>query len=421
MPIPVEHAEINGDTVSGVTSSGPHIEATPTPTPAAFYYPQLDGLRTLAFFLVFGSHAGGFTTTNFPPVVKEISNFYNCLVQVGWSGVDLFFVLSAFLITSLLLREEQAFNHITVSKFLLRRVLRIWPLYFLAVVVGLLLCPFITEPAIKFGSHSYIAYCQNNLLWCLTFTMNMGMANFLACPPANMTPLWSISLEEQFYLFWGFFLKFARGARLRLVLLACMLVGTICFRNYLMQTNPTSHVPYYVNTFSRLDPLIFGTLVAFAIRYWSGFMALAQKFGAAAFVISAAIFMWASTNSALFLGHTTPFALTLFDFGYMLFLTGSLTFKPLVSVFSNKYVASVGRLTYGMYVIHAMVIQALLVRVIKPMGIVENTNESSAICLFVGLPVTFAIAWVLWHAYEKHFYKLKYKFSPVKSGYLSSV
>ena len=182
------------------------VTRPPSADAQVFYYPQLDGLRTFAFLLVFGSHAGGFDATLFPPVLKQLAEIYNSFVQVGWSGVDLFFVLSAFLITSLLLREERTFGNISVPKFLFRRVLRIWPMYFLAVLLGLMLFPFITEPVFtSFGSHTYFRYAENNLAWCLTFTMNLGMSYLLTCPPANMSPLWSISLEEQFYLFWGFF------------------------------------------------------------------------------------------------------------------------------------------------------------------------------------------------------------------------
>ena len=167
-----------------------------------FYYPQLDGLRSLAFLMVYGHHAGGFVETSFPPVFKEIACVYNNVVRVGWSGVDLFLVLSAFLITSLLLREESVCNSISVSKFLFRRVLRIWPLYFLTVVVGLLTFPFICDSGFpRFGSHSYLYYVSNNMAWFFTFTMNLGMSYFLSCPPANLTPLWSISLEEQFFFF----------------------------------------------------------------------------------------------------------------------------------------------------------------------------------------------------------------------------
>ena len=186
-----------------------------------------------------------------------------------------------------------------------------------------------------------------------------------------------------------------------------------------MHEYPSTHVPYYVNTFSRLDPLIFGTSIAFAIRYIPNFAAVTVRFSILCFCASAIVFVWASNHATLFTKHD-PFALTIFDLGWAVFVLSALTFKPIVDLFSNKYLASFGRLTYGMYVIHAMVIQAIATHIVKPLGFASCSNMATLLGLLLGLPATFLLAWLLWHAYEKHFYKLKYRFSPVKSGFMAN-
>ena len=108
------------------------VAKTPQPQKKAgvettFYYPQLDGVRIFAFFVVFICHAGALSTEHLPPLLKPLATLYDKIYLCGWCSLDLFFTLSAFLITSLLLREEQAFESINVRLYLYRRILRIWP------------------------------------------------------------------------------------------------------------------------------------------------------------------------------------------------------------------------------------------------------------------------------------------------------
>ena len=388
----------------------------------AFYYPQLDGLRTLAFLLVFASHAGGFYPDKCWTGLREVAITYNNFVQFGWCGVDLFFVLSAFLITSLLLREESLFQNINVPNFLLRRMLRIWPLYFLIFFVGMCTFPFV-DPAvvnggIRFGTKIFSSYLCANLFWGLTFTLNIGMAYGLAFPPAGLTPLWSVSLEEQFYLFWSIFLSFAKSAFSRVGLVLVLLMVTITCRSYFMGTVPHSHVPYYVCTISRLDPLIFGALIAFANQYIRSFALVSGRLGLAWFVASLVVFKWATTVNMRIFDEHNPFALTFFAFGWSLFLMSALYFEPVVKVFSNRFIAGFGRLTYGMYLVHALVLNTIFNQFVKPYGIAFPSNESALLGIFAGLPLTAGIAWLLWYGYERRFYILKDKFARVKSGFM---
>ena len=100
------------------------------------YRPELDGLRFIAFFAVFLYHVGPVPVDKPPSLLQPLCKAYNTLSAWGWAGVDLFFVLSGFLITSLLLIERQNMGEVSFKHFFIRRLLRIWPLYFLALLAG---------------------------------------------------------------------------------------------------------------------------------------------------------------------------------------------------------------------------------------------------------------------------------------------
>lgn len=89
-------------------------------------------------------------------------------------------------------------------------------------------------------------------------------------------------------------------------------------------------------------------------------------------------------------------------------------------VLSNKVIVSLGRLTYGMYIVHVFVLQLVYAIILKPLGGSIDLNTQTLLSISVGLPSTFLLAWLTWQGYEKHFLKLKYKFAPIKSGYMAA-
>ena len=148
-----------------------------------FYYPELDGLRFFAFLLIFIHHNNLFTGI---PYLFDIQN--NC-----WVGVDLFFVLSAYLFTKLLVKEYDYTNTISFRKFYIRRVFRIWPVYFSFALLSL---------AYYFlKSHEMGPHIIARVIGLFTFTDNIVTAIY----GYNLLPfsahLWTISYEEQFYVF----------------------------------------------------------------------------------------------------------------------------------------------------------------------------------------------------------------------------
>src|ERR1700733_1224563 len=171
--------------ISGV--SGVPAETTRT-SEDDFYRPGLDILRALAFLLVFIAH-GLVWDLDKPTRIGRIG-------RAGEFGVCIFFFLSSYLITELLLREKRDTGTIQIPAFYARRILRIWPLYFAMIAVGQLCGLFSPSHTLSFAWVASLLLLFTN--W---YTVGHGY------PPGFLFPLWSISVEEQLYLVWPWIVK----------------------------------------------------------------------------------------------------------------------------------------------------------------------------------------------------------------------
>ena len=161
-----------------------------------FYQPELDGLRFYAFLGVFVCHTLPVEDKFYRTLGMPMWWLLVPIIRSGSAGVDLFFALSAFLITSLLLRERQQTGGISLRPFYIRRILRIWPLYFLVVTLGILFAH--TMPNVWYYTQSLPWYYVAGYV---LFLSNWVYAIFGA-PQSICAPLWTVAIEEQFYLIW---------------------------------------------------------------------------------------------------------------------------------------------------------------------------------------------------------------------------
>ena len=172
-------------------------------TVSKVYFPALDALRAIAMLLVFAAHLGPVAAT------VGVGNVWTAPAEVGTVGLVLFFVLSGFLITYLLLVEQKDHARINIPRFYLRRILRIWPLYFLIVGIGQFLIPCTGFLGLDSIYSVNAPNFRQASLYYLLFLPNLA---FLTVSPVN--PLlgytWSIGVEEQFYLIWPLVLQFGR-------------------------------------------------------------------------------------------------------------------------------------------------------------------------------------------------------------------
>ncbi len=218
------------------------------------YFPELDGLRFFAFLLVYLFHQG------IPgPLLASCVGTGAARVfrQNGWVGVQLFFILSGFLITTLLLREETRRGAISLRAFWIRRAARIWPLYYLVVALGFVVIPavegFLTSP----GQRVTLA---RHLPSFLAFVGNWSM---IARGPVGsdiLSVLWSVCVEEQFYLVVPLLVACV-GPRRRLLATTLLLIAAPAARAVLVARGATQLQLQY-NSLAQFDTLLGGVWLA---------------------------------------------------------------------------------------------------------------------------------------------------------------
>lgn len=223
----------------------------------SIYFPNLDSLRFLAFFVVFINHVVatlGHKTSN-TTITYIKSNF----LLNGDLGVNFFFVLSGFLITFLLIKEKQNDGKIKIGFFYLRRIFRIWPVYYMVLFLGLVIVPIFSIAVIK--GFPVITYTHVlNKSFYLFFLGNFDYV-FNGISNAVIGILWSVSVEEQFYLFWPLIIAIVPRKYLNILFVA-LIAFSISFRYY-GTTGRSLNLMQLYHTFSSLSDLATGALIAY--------------------------------------------------------------------------------------------------------------------------------------------------------------
>ena len=369
-----------------------------------FYRPELDTLRFFAFLGVFVFHViphdADFYLTHHlltPRVVPLV-----CAVSgAGAFGVDLFFALSAYLITILLIREEESQGHINVRAFYVRRILRIWPLYFFFIAVAALVQLWDRTQHL---SWSYIA----------GFLLLAGNWVYVwqGLPHSIANPLWSVSIEEQFYLIWPLALRRLSRAQMIYAVIGLLLLANAA-RVYLVFTHVLGAGIEY-NTFARLDAIALGILVAYALGSKVPNLSLSRRVALAGISLS----LWCVVAACTTLNAQTEAAPVL----------GTLLGRPLVAIgaagmliavigapaagariLSNSWLTYLGRISYGLYVYHlaGLLLAKHLFRANSVKGFAEYAVS--------GFVFTLIISSISYRWLETPFLKMKERFAVVRS------
>lgn len=386
-------------------------------SPRPFYLPQLDGLRFIAFFLVFLHHAPSAQHLFAPGSLGAYAGEF--FRRTGWMGVDLFLVLSAYLITTLLLLERQRTGTIALRDFYLRRVLRIWPLYYLMCFLGFFLLPLLGRLAPTLGSAEHRDLLGAYLAPYLTLFGNFAVGTQGYPPVHTLSHLWTIALEEQFYLVWPLLLGFvvAKSWRPRWRVIAALLVVEALVR---LSVAPIVSPPWiWTFTMTRLDPLILGAALAFrhfqprpeasSARSWSvlalaALVLLAVPLGGDITTQPRHI-SWQLSASAL---------------GFALVLESLLARRRGVAVWllSRAWMTHLGRVSYGLYAFHML---ALQVGVPFAGGLRRLVPEADVLVVWltevlVSFALVVAAAEISFATFERPFLRLKARFAHVASG-----
>jgi peptidoglycan/LPS O-acetylase OafA/YrhL len=360
---------------------------------------ELDGIRGVAILLVMIFHFGVFIPMH--PTVMSI--LASQAFVLGWCGVDLFFVLSGFLITGILLDSKSSVNYFSV--FYERRALRILPLYYLAVFLFFWIIP---VAAHRFGWF-WTEISSTEQLWYWLHISNWRTAFNPSVYPI-VGHFWSLAIEEQFYLVWPLLVLNCSPRRL-LLLSACVILGCGLARNLPAVQVLAAQYPnmLYRLTPFRVDTLLFGACAALIIRdeRWAArvrrYMVLAFASGC---VIVAAVVAVARTTSA----HSVPMT----RFGYtalgltcasaVLYATWHTGSSGVVArILRGRVLTSFGKYSYAMYVFHVPLIS--LVHVHRFPAYV-----SFPLTILLRIGATYLVALLSWNCVERHFLKLKSQF-----------
>ncbi|MGC2333809.1 MAG: acyltransferase [Candidatus Acidiferrales bacterium] len=368
-----------------------------------FYRPELDSLRFFAFLAVFLFHVvrrdpAEYVRYRFLPhvVVPWICG----IAGAGAFGVDLFFALSAYLITGLLFREKAVRGHIDVKAFYARRILRIWPLYFLFIAIAAAIP--VWDRAQKLPWPYIAGYLLLAGNWVYAFK---------GLPASVAIPLWSISIEEQFYLFWPPILRRITRRKLVYVVIALLLVANLARIGLLMAHASGAAIEY--NTFARIDPIAVGILVACVLGDRSPRFSPAMRFGLAlaALLTLTAIGTYAHLNAPQSLA---PAIGTLVGRPLVALASGAILVAFIGAVGPARILTSrglvyLGKISYGLYVYHmaGVLIAEHILR--------DNSTGRHGGAALLGFLLTVAFSAISYRWFESPFLRLKDRFAVIRS------
>jgi peptidoglycan/LPS O-acetylase OafA/YrhL len=345
------------------------------------HYKPLDGVRGMAALMVMWFHFGWAGDSTLIKLIKKTAVF-------GQTGVALFFVLSGFLITRILLFNKPNPHHYFYN-FYIRRSLRIFPLYFLFLFIYYFVVPWAYHtPIIPFSRQVYYwTYLQN-------FSTTFGWAG------KGPDHYWSLSVEEHFYLFWPFVIYFMSWKNIKRTILFILFLSML-LRIILVHAG----YPVFYWTFTNLDALAVGGLMAI----FEAENALAGKtnkgyvkfiaYGLLPLLIPLWGFYGGAENPTIQV--IKPFLI--FSIYYLLIfsLIRPERNKRLKGFFSNRFLVFTGKISYGLYVFHPLCF-----------WILSQTFLADHLLLnfAVSFAFSYAIAFTSFHLFEKQFLTLKKKF-----------
>lgn len=360
-----------------------------------FYHPELDTLRFFAFFVVFLHHA-------LPHEVSGYAGYgLSSLAQLalaagstaGRFGVDLFFVLSSYLITELLLREYEQRGRLDVRAFYVRRALRIWPLYYFFILLTLVVVPLLL-PADRFS--------MPHPVWFSLLAGNWSVA-FWHYPLSVAAPLWSVSIEEQFYLVWPLVVAWLGAGRLQRA--ALVMIGIAVVTRLVLAALGAPDRVYWAITPARLDPIAIGALLALLLRGRVPVLSASLRLvmllsGPAVWLLVVKFNPGGWFNSIVYLAVALSGAA----------MVASVLRERAGPVSGAPLLVYLGRISYGLYVYHVLGIQ-LARRILGE----PATGPMLAGEFALGLILTTVFASASYRWLEMPFLRLKVRFTHVPS------
>lgn len=398
--------------------------------------PELDGIRAIAILLVIGCHYGGFCT------------LLGGLPSFGWIGVDVFFVLSGFLITSILIELRGAKSPLKV--FYIRRVLRIFPIYYLMILIVSAISLACREHMVHFGYYvSRYLFLQSfkdapalfHCAWTAVLNLKPHRALFqrsvlpLAEQGAQLGPwanslsaAWSLSIEEYFYILWAPIVIFLKD-RWKVAIAAGLTFGISVTLQYLGFTGQVD----YFDFFCRISTIMAGSMLALFLRWRSRLPSTKQRHSDTAAKVLAgcltAVFVAALFWNRPLLGHELRDGISFMVLGLPIFsvllalalgwiVQGQGGFFFLLRALRWKPARYLGAISYSLYLFHVPVYFCMLhcASALRLSGYLAAFAVSTA-----ALSLSITCSALSWKYFETPILHLKDRWAPTKARVMAEI
>lgn len=352
------------------------------------YFKGLNGIRAIAALIVVIWHIDQLS------YLFDIHPKYFYRNGMASRAVDLFFVLSGFLITFLLLKEKEQYGVVDFKKFYLRRIFRIWPSYYLAVIITFLLYYFDLIEVEKSFFVSALLY----------IFMLANVAFSLGIHLLPIAPLWSVGVEEQFYAFWPFVVNKLKN--LGLVFLSIFVIGALIrilfVYYYLNQESDIVDFLYYF----RINIMAMGALGAYLLYEKSNYLKYIYR-------KDVQIIAWSVLFISIF--YKPPHLREYIDAEmnsvfYLIIILNVASNSNSIFNLENKLFNFLGRISYGIYVYHMLLINVIAI-ILKKIDIKLNYLSVQLILI----STTILVSYLSYNYFETYFLNKKKKYMKVKS------
>ncbi len=362
----------------------PHVSPADQPKVISGHINQLDGLRAIAIMMVLWVHTGGYFLLR----DESSSALLNSFVLNGRSGVDLFFVLSGFLITGILLDTKQRMYYF--PRFYWRRALRIWPVYYVFLCSALILHH---RSLSRIGFAPFALYYRNFLGG--DFASDIYFGQF-----------WSLCVEEQFYLVWPLIIYFC-PKQLRMPLIFVLFFAALFLRTYLLSHHTDTYLIYRL-TYCRMDDLVAGAALAVLIRHNVRPVFLNKLCWSATIIGGIGLYFVGRVGSPGYEIRMYTVGLTFFAllYGGVVGLCARGSGKIASALLSGSFLRAISKRSYAMYVFHLVPLYAFYKLLANMRLLPLRVPLALLVILMIGL-ITYGMAWLSWRYLESPFLRLK--------------
>ena len=378
-----------------VSALGVGQRAAEDRAPSSGHVGALDGVRGIAIALVLIYHYSLYAQrSGFEGGLLKVTNF-------GWCGVDLFFVLSGFLITRVLYDSRNSQRYFL--NFYARRALRIFPLYYLAILSVWVLS--VAWPQAKIlGAHG-------SLVWPTIYLTNIIVAlEGISAVPTALLHFWSLAIEEHFYLLWPFVVTLG-SRRFLMGMAATVIVAAFSLRAALVLQGADPWTSYFL-TPMRMDAIAVGAFCSLGIRGPNGVLGLARPAWIIGVICVLGIMILVALTRSVYpikpamqvIGHS------MLALGFGAFIVVGLAWAPLAALLNIGVLRWLGLYSYGLYVWHYIINVILFDTPLKSAFRIEGALEE-VIYLSAAITLAFLMAIASYHLWEQPFLRLKRHFT----------